>query len=246
MLAYIVSFVVAPLVGVLWLLWSEGIVKWHIQRNKNRNKKSPPCLLSAYQEGKQAGWIETIVGLIGARAPFFVYEGFKRTVPEGHPWIVTGRFPSKSPSGCAYAVADIHIAKDILTAPHSLSVKSIMYDGVDGLTCGYQNIFTANGARWKHARKGVAPAFSSNHIKRMVRVCSEHLQRWIDTTLDPCAETGTSFNLGQETVGLTLSIISEAAFEYDMSKEEQKLFTTNLECAAQCFVIMNPLHQRFP
>lgn len=246
MLAYFVSFVVAPLMGAVWLLWSEGILKWHIQRSKNRHKKQPPAFLSARGTGKEAGWIESIVGLIGPRAPFFAYEGYKRSVPKGHPWIMTGRFPSKSPSGIGYAVADIDIAKEILTAPHSVAGKSVMYDGVDGLTCGLGNIFTSNGHRWKHSRKGVAPAFSSNHIKRMVRVCAEHLERWIETTLKPCMEAGTSFNVGEEMVGLTLTIISDAAFEYDMSREEQKLFTSNLECAAECFVIMNPLHQKFP
>lgn len=244
--AYIVSFVVAPLTGIIWLLWTEGVLKWHLQRIKDRHKRAPPLPKSASGNGSAAGWIESIVGMIGPRAHIFAYEGFKRTIPEGHPWIALGRFPSKSPSGYGYAVADIDLAKEILTAPHSQSVKSIMYKDVEGITCGLANIFTANGQRWKHARKGIAPAFSSNHIKRMVKVCSHHLEKWIETTLDPCAEAGKSFNLGKEMVGLTLSIIAESAFEYDMSREEQVLFTTNLETAAECFVIINPLHKRFP
>ena len=246
MLTFIAGFIAAALVGGIWLLWTEGILKWYIARRKHMGKKHPPYFLSERGDGREAGWIESIVGLISTRAPFFAYEGYKRTVPKGHPWIMSGRFPSKSPSGLGYAVADIDIAKEILTAPHSIAGKSVMYDGVDGLTCDYPNIFTSNGHRWKHSRKGVAPAFSSNHIKRMVRVCGQQLEKWIETTLHPCMEAGKAFDVGEEMVGLTLTIISEAAFEYDMSRKEQKLFTSNLEVAAECFVIMNPLHQKFP
>lgn len=236
MLLILISFFVAPLVALLALLRSEGILQW------KKKARYPPSLQSKHHEG-DAGWIECIIGLIGPRAPFFVYEGFK-TLPPGIPWIATGKFPNKSPSGCAYAVADLEIAKEILQSPRSQ--KSIMYEGVDFLTCGYSNIFTANGHRWKHARKGVAPAFSSNHIKRMVRICAEHLDNLIKDTIDKCADEGKSFNLGEEMVCLTLSIISEAAFEYPMTREEMTEFTTNLETAAECFVIMNPLHQKFP
>jgi cytochrome P450 len=238
MIALFVAFFVAPIVALLAFFKSVGIGIWWKHKSKY-----PPYLQSFWYEGQEAGWIETIVGLTGNRAPYFVYDGFKR-LPKGYPWIGRGKFPNKAISGCGYAVADIEIAKEILISPHSK--KSIMYEGVDFLTCGYQNIFTANGHRWKHARKFVAPAFSSNHIKRMNRICAEHLETLIETKLNPLADSGKSFDVGKEMVCLTLSIISEAAFEYNMSREEMHHFTTNLETAADCFVIMNPLHQKFP
>ncbi|CAB9501025.1 Leukotriene-B(4) omega-hydroxylase 2 [Seminavis robusta] len=240
MLLLLISlFFVAPLVAVVALLWSEGIMLPF----EKKKAEYPPFMPSIKYPNQIAGWIETIVALIGTRAPFVVYEGMKK-LPQGYPWIVTGKFPNKSPSGCGYAVADVHIAKEILTSPHSR--KSVMYDGVDFLTCGFQNIFTANGHRWRHARKFVAPAFSSNHIKRMNRICAEHLEHFINTTLDKYAEEGKAFDVSEEMVTLTLAIISEAAFEYPMSRKEMREFTHNLEVAAKTFVIMNPLHQKFP
>lgn len=236
LLILVLSFVVAPLVALLVLLRSEGILRFQ------KKAKYPPSLQSNHHAG-DAGWIETIIGLIGPRAPFFAHEGFKK-LPKGYPWILTGNFPNKSPSGYGYVVADLSIAKEVLSSPHSQ--KSIMYEGVDYLTCGYSNIFTANGHRWKHARKNIAPAFSTNHIKRMVRICAGHLDAFMKGTLEECAEKGTSFNIGKEMIHLTLSIISEAAFEYEMTRDEMAEFTTNLETAAECFVIMNPLHQKFP
>lgn len=232
------TFVVAPLVAFVAFLWSQGVL-----RLKSKREKYPPYLLSEKNNGEIAGWIETITGLTGPRAPHFVYEGMKK-LPKGHPWIIQGNFPNRSASGYAYAVADIHLAKQILMSPQS--TKSVMYKDVDNLTCGFQNIFTSNGHRWKHARKQVAPAFSSNHIKRMVRICEEQLSILLKERIDVWAKEGKAFDLGKEMVCLTLSIISEAAFEYPMSREEMKLFTDNLETAAECFVIMNPLHQAFP
>ena len=91
MLILFLSFFVAPLVALLALLRSEGILRW------TKRSKYPPALQSAYHDG-DAGWIETIIGLIGPRAPFFVYEGFK-TLPAGYPWIATERaFRSINPS----------------------------------------------------------------------------------------------------------------------------------------------------
>jgi len=237
MMILVTSFVVAPLAALLWILYSEGVLRFQ------KKSKLPPFAPSEIHPGEEAGWIETIVGLIGPRAPYFVYDGFKR-LPKGYPWIMQGNFPNKSPSGFGYVVADLDIAKKVLQSPKAK--KSIMYEGVDNLTCGYSNIFTSNGHRWKHSRKGIAPAFSTNHIKRMVRICAEQLDIFIKSTLDKCADEGKPFNVGKEMVCLTLSIISEAAFEYHMTREEMTEFTVNLETAAECFVIMNPLHQKFP
>jgi len=234
---YVITFLVAPVLALLAFFKSLGIGIWW--RHKS---EYPPYLQSQKHEG-EAGWIETIVGLTGSAAPYFVYDGYKK-LPKGYPWIGRGKFPNKAPSGCGYAVADIEIAKEILCSPHSK--KSVMYDGVDNLTCGLRNLFTANGHRWKHARKGIAPAFSTNHINRMNRICAEKLELMIETKLDPLADAGKSFNIGKEFVCLTLAIICEAAFEYPMTREEMDEFTSNLEDAAECFVIMNPLHEKFP
>lgn len=247
-IAYIVSFVIVPLAGAVWILWDEGVLKWYVYRRRFKNKSPafPNNMLSARGDGSEAGWIETILGMIGTDAHHFGLNGFKRSVRPGHPWILSGRFPSRSESGYGFCVADIDIAKQILTAPHSEAVKSVMYKEVTGITCFIHNIFTSNGHRWKHARKGVAPAFSSNHIKRMVGIAKKHLDKMIETLINPLAEQGKSFDVGEEMIALTLTIIAESAFEYHMTKEEQQLFTTNLIYCAQHYVIMNPLHKRFP
>jgi cytochrome P450 len=73
---------------------------------------------------------------------------------------------------------------------------------------------------WRHARKGIAPAFSSKHISRMTDVVSEMMQEWIETRLESFAESGESFDVCKEMLNLTLRIITKSAFNYEISQEE--------------------------
>lgn len=91
---------------------------------------------------------------------------------------------------------------------------------------GTDSIFTLNGKDWHAKRKAVAPAFSSNNIKRMTEVALKKTKAWIQDTL---SSSQASFDVGKEMIAITLSAIAETAFEYSMSREEQKYFLEQLE-----------------
>lgn len=91
---------------------------------------------------------------------------------------------------------------------------------------GTDSIFTLNGKDWHAKRKAVAPAFSSNNIKRMTEVALKKTEAWIQDTL---SSSQASFDVGKEMIAITLSAIAETAFEYSMSREEQKYFLEQLE-----------------
>jgi len=91
------------------------------------------------------------------------------------------------------------------------------------------DIFSSNGSHWYHARKGIAPAFSSRHIHRMERVVIEHTKNLISNKLDQIMEEGLAFDVGDEMISLTLGIICETAFEYHIDQEERCMFRTELQ-----------------
>lgn len=90
------------------------------------------------------------------------------------------------------------------------------------------DLISAEGAYWKHSRKHIAPAFSNNHVTRMNEVVITKTKEFM-TKLDYFAERGESFDVGNEMIHLTLSIISETAFEYHMSEQERNMFVTELQ-----------------
>eukprot|EP01083_Nonionella_stella_P126830 384137_1 len=117
------------------------------------------------------------------------------------------------PSATVFYTADFEVCKEFL---HDRSaVKSGFYKFYRMLHDGGDDIFTSEGPFWMHSRKGMAPAFTSAHIRRMNEVVVERVKHFIDERLDTFASTGQSFDIGPEMLNLTLSIICKAAFEYD-------------------------------
>lgn len=125
------------------------------------------------------------------------------------------------------AVGELAAFRDVLTDP--LSVKPIaLYSYFRGIYGGTSTVFTLNpGNEWHAKRKAIAPAFSSNHIKRMTRVALEKTEAWIQLTL----ARDESFDVSREILGIVLSALSETAFEYEMSYEEKENFGRDLKLA---------------
>mmetsp|Transcript_9212 Transcript_9212/g.10686 ORF Transcript_9212/g.10686 Transcript_9212/m.10686 type:complete len:517 (+) Transcript_9212:2-1552(+) len=96
----------------------------------------------------------------------------------------------------------------------------------------------ANGHRWFHARKAMNVAFSSSHIKRMRNVTVTKVEEFMKK-LDKLEQQNKDgegggagcFDVGKEMVGLTLKVICDAAFQYQMSDEEQEEFVKDLVLA---------------
>ena len=108
-------------------------------------------------------------------------------------------------------------------------------------------MFTMNGDGWHEKRKAVAPAFSSNHIKRMTRMAMEKTEVWIRNMLmDPAKNS--SFDVSNEMIGIVLSAISETALDYEISADEKDFFGTEIELALIEFTLKapaNPLRRLF-
>ncbi len=121
---------------------------------------------------------------------------------------------------------DIDLCKEVLNDRTSLKSKGV--DTLKLLHDGGDDIFTSDGLFWKHSRKGIAPAFSSNHIKRMNHVVIRETEKFMKT-LDKLAIEGKSFDVGHEMLILTLSVISEAGFQYSMSLDEKMMFLDELD-----------------
>ena len=142
-------------------------------------------------------------------------------------------------------MADSNVVRRVMLDKSSYKPKR-MYNLTKGIhDPNVENFFMANGHRWSHARKSMSAAFSSIHIKRMTNVTNEKVQDFMkhldelqdndtckeDGDNDDSASEGGSFDVAEEMVSLTLSIICDAAFEYQMDEEEQREFLTNLQLA---------------
>jgi len=140
---------------------------------------------------------------------------------------------------------DVHLIRQVFqdkdaTKPTTYNIVKVAHNGGD-------DILTSNGAFWKHSRKAMSKAFSSSHLKLMTKTVKRITENFIEFRLDPMAEKGESIDIGKELIDLTMTIISEAAFEYDMSDDEKEAitngFTLTLREGTKCFVF--PLRSRF-
>jgi cytochrome P450 len=107
-------------------------------------------------------------------------------------------------------VGEPKVAREIYLDPLT-SRPLIIYNAFNGVTLK-PSILTQNGSPWHSRRKGMAPAFSSKHVRRMNKVASDKVHEWIEARLDTFIKNDEAFNVSKEMIGITLSTISEAAF----------------------------------
>ena len=125
---------------------------------------------------------------------------------------------------------DLDLCREVLT--NKLSKKTKGHEMIRLLHNGGEDIFTSNSAFWNHSRKHVAPAFSSNHVKRMNKVVIKETLKLIKR-LDVLADEKESFDIGEEMIHLTLCVISDAAFEYPITLEERNLLLEEVDIVLQ-------------
>ena len=133
---------------------------------------------------------------------------------------------------------DIHLVRQVLKDKES--TKPSVYQIISMIHGGGNNILSSDGLFWNHSRKAMAPAFSAFHMKRMKEVVMKKTEEFIRVRLDPMVQKGCPIDICNEMIDLTLGIICEAAFEYDMSDEERNEFKNELPLALEegvkCFV----------
>lgn len=237
------SLIAAAVAWVAYLLLGRRHI--YAQRpNKRQSKNNKHALSLSYPPMIPAGIIETAVAMSGDDLPWFFLRMAKALKTHVY------RLPVPILGGAApmvAAVGDPTTAIDILSDPRTTKPLAI-YGIFDACYNGQASIFTSNGDFWHKRRKGVAPAFSSKHVKRMNAVALEQVDKWIRTRLIPAAERDEAFDVGEELIHVTLSSISKTAFEYDMSEEERTLFLGEYDRVAKEFMqksLTNPLRRVF-
>ena len=147
----------------------------------------------------------------------------------------------------AITVGDPKTAHQILTDPLSTKPRQL-YGAFDDLSGGNVSMFTSNGAEWHSRRKGLAPAFSSKHVRRMNKVAMQKINAWIETRLCSFVENDEAFDVGEEMISIILAAITETAFEYEMTNEEAKEYVRELGYGLKEFMSKsstNPLRKPF-
>jgi len=183
-------------------------------------------------------------------APFGLFECIRYMTSEQQPW-----FPLKAKKALGdvdtfilpllrrpVMTGDAALAREVLTDP--LSIKPKTYQEFEPFGIG--SIFTRNGSYWHARRKGVAPAFSNRHVRRMNQVALDYTTKWIKEKLIPWSEAGKSFDVAEEMISVTLEAICKTAFEYDISEDEKRAFVNNSEYVFKEFLtksINNPLRK---
>jgi len=209
----IVNYVAVTLVGFLTL----AVVR-KLRKQKNGTALYPPYApataletLRLMMDGEFIWWLLRVEKELKSRV-------FQLSLP----------VPACLTAPMTVAIGEHETVRNILTDP--LTKKPVsMFKGIRRLGGGDPTIFTSNGEVWHTKRKSCAPAFSSNHIKRMNKVAMEKTNNWIEEELCPMVESGESFNVADKMINITLDVICETAFEYKMSPEEKSLYLSELE-----------------
>jgi cytochrome P450 len=202
--------------------------------NDNVQTKLPPPMV-------ELGMFETVFKLGSSESPWFTLKKARELKS------YTLRLNLHRLTGCPMfiIVGDPKLAREIYLDP--LTTKPVMYKAFDGVTLK-PSIATQNGKPWHSRRKGMAPAFSSKQVKRMNNVASDKAVEWIETRLKKFIENDEAFDVGKEMIGITLSTISEAAFEYDMTDHEKEMFVEELDLCLKEFCgksTLNPFRRLF-
>jgi Cytochrome P450 len=221
-----------------------GAISYAVLAHRSSSNKStsttsgnvpvPPPLL-------KGGMLKTVTKFVDNDSPWLLLQAAKDM---GTP---TFRLSLPAPGGTPMValVGEYNLAREILLDP-STTKAEVFYTPFDGVTAGNRSVFTTNGEFWHSRRKGLAPAFSSKHVKRMNAVALEKTEEWIQTRLVPCVEKGEPFDVGKEMIGIILGAISKTAFEYNLSQEEKDMFLNELHLSLEEFKrSINPLRAVF-
>jgi cytochrome P450 len=208
------------------------IQKWNKTSEKNEHRNLPPMV--------STGMFETMKACSGSYFPWFLVDQakscgsiFRLNLPiPGTPMVVV--------------TTSANLARKFLKDPLTTRPR-LIYGGLDDVTGGTKSLFTTEGMCWHSRRKGLAPAFSSKHVKRMNEVAVEKAEAWIKNKLVPMVEKGEAFDVGKEMIGITLDAIAETAFEYTISEDEKTMFLHELElCLRESLInFANPFRRLY-
>mmetsp|Transcript_6766 Transcript_6766/g.9876 ORF Transcript_6766/g.9876 Transcript_6766/m.9876 type:complete len:231 (+) Transcript_6766:464-1156(+) len=84
-----------------------------------------------------------------------------------------------------------------------------MFDDV----AGGVNFFTAEGLRWRHVRKSLAPVFASE--RSFYPALLDCIHQWMDTSLTPLILAGKPVEISEEMLKITIDVIGRVGFDYE-------------------------------
>ena len=209
------SWIFVPLtISVGWLLWSR--------RRRTQQERQHGLVILPPPKSSQSLWT-TIAKFCSGDCPWFVLEEWYMF--KTYPPVFALNLPVKN--GC-FVVTDATIARRILTDSSSEKIGILAGKKSEiGLNVNILRSFTKSDY-WKMIRKSLAHAFSSKQVNRMNTICREHLERWIQTRLEPLVsqqqnkeeEDYYSIDPAVEMTHLATAVICEAAFEYKATTKE--------------------------
>jgi len=144
-----------------------------------------------------------------------------------------------------FVVSDVQLARRILQDSASDKPPEI-YSSFENITNRPVMFTSRNSAYTKSIRKIAHVAFSQK--KQMHLIIKKHVDQWLDGRLRKFSISGKSFDPVDEALAVTFYIICEAAFGYEASYDEFRLFTDNLDMALTEFAYRqstNPLRKLF-
>jgi cytochrome P450 len=119
-------------------------------------------------------------------------------------------------SPCLCIVGDVTTARQILQDTSSTKPYA-MYRLFDQMSSGV-SFFTSEGTRYHHVRKSASVAFNTRVIQTTIEtVVKEKLSEWINHTLPTMQD---SVDIVTEMQLLSVRIIAQAQFEYDLQSDE--------------------------
>ena len=183
------------------------------------NHKPRSCVRSAIKapvDDKQV-----LMKLAGSDAPWFLLDMMEKTGSE------IFRATSKY-----HIVGDYETARKILLDKESVKPTNYRFFKV---LFGSDNILThvQNDQFWHKVRKAVNRSMSSSEVSRMNRICTEHLNKWVKETLEPCIEKDEPFDPAHEMSRIIFKVVTEATFEYVISDEEYETFGHHVSIGLQ-------------
>lgn len=125
-----------------------------------------------------------------------------------------------------FAVGEPTAVRAILT-DSSTTKPSLFYKTHENVVGG-PTLNTTNGALWHSKRKATAPAFSSKHVKRMIKVAVDKTEVWMKDLL---LKEDAVFDVSKEILDIVLSALIETALEYEMTKQERDFFCSEMNLA---------------
>jgi cytochrome P450 len=189
-----------------------------------------------------AGTFESIREFGGNNAPWFMLKHAREAQSKGR---TCYRLPLPI-SGGLYVVGDPKLQLKILKDP-TTDKSPALFEPFNNITGSSESIFTSqNNTHWKMIRKSTAPAFANSQVTHMKEIALKHMENWCDSFEANFAQEKHCFDPSTEMVRITLQIVCEAGFEYNISKTEHDLFVKSMEESLREFCLKqggNPIRR---